>query len=64
MEHIVTASSRPGAIVLDCFAGSGVTGEAAVKHGREFIGIEKDSHWCKRAADRIDGATSQGDLEL
>jgi site-specific DNA-methyltransferase (adenine-specific) len=45
LEHIINASSRPGAVVLDCFAGSGSTLLAAKKLGRDFIGIEIDSHW-------------------
>ena len=45
LEHIINASSRPGAVVLDCFAGSGSTLLAAKKLGRNFIGIEIDSHW-------------------
>lgn len=40
MDHIIQASSRPGDVVLDCFLGSGVTGEAAVANGRRFIGME------------------------
>jgi adenine-specific DNA-methyltransferase len=56
MEHIVALSSRPGDVVLDCFAGSGVTGEAAANLGRSFVGIEKDARWCERAANRINGA--------
>jgi adenine-specific DNA-methyltransferase len=48
MDHIIAASSRPGDLVLDCFLGSGVTGEAAVSLGRRFIGIE--------AGDYIHGA--------
>lgn len=42
MEHIVSTSSRPGAVVLDCFMGSGATGKAALKLGRSFIGMEMD----------------------
>ena len=53
MEHIVTASSRPGAVVLDPFMGSGVTGEAALKHGRNFIGIEADPGYFASASKRI-----------
>ena len=45
LEHIITASSRPGAVVLDCFAGSGSTLVAAKKLGRQYIGIEIDPHW-------------------
>jgi site-specific DNA-methyltransferase (adenine-specific) len=45
LEHIITASSRPGALVLDCFAGSGSTLSAAKRLGRNFIGIEIDPRW-------------------
>jgi len=57
MEHIVKASSRPGAVVLDCFCGSGSTGVAARRLGRDFIGIEIDAKWAARARERI--GTSQ-----
>ena len=53
LEHIIKSSTRPGAVVLDCFTGSGSTGAAAVSLGRNFIGIEIDSHWCAFARDRL-----------
>jgi site-specific DNA-methyltransferase (adenine-specific) len=53
LEHIITASSRPGAVVLDCFAGSGSTLAAAKKLGRQYIGIEIDPHWCDVARGRL-----------
>lgn len=62
MEHIVKASSRPGAVVLDCFMGSGATGVAAVQNGRNFIGIEKSAEWCEKARQRI--SQEAGRLEL
>jgi len=37
VERIITASSPPGGLVMDVFAGSGTTGEAAHKHGRSFV---------------------------
>jgi len=36
LSRIVRASSNPGDHVLDFFAGSGTTGEAAAQHGRRF----------------------------
>ena len=57
MEHIITASSRPGDVVLDPFCGSGVTGIAARKHNRRFIGIERDPSWVETACRRIGAAT-------
>ena len=40
LERIVRCASRPGDWVLDPFAGSGTTLEAAKRLGRNFIGIE------------------------
>ena len=53
MEHIIRASSKPDAVVLDCCCGSGTTGVAAVKLGRSFIGIDKEQHWIDRTRARI-----------
>lgn len=53
LEHIISASSRPGAVVFDAFTGSGAIGQAAVKLGREFIGAEIDPHWQRRASRRV-----------
>lgn len=43
VERIVKMHSRPGDLCLDFFAGSGTLGEAAAKHGREFILIDRNS---------------------
>jgi site-specific DNA-methyltransferase (adenine-specific) len=40
VKRIVLASSRPDDLVLDCFAGSGATGEASLLTGRRFILID------------------------
>lgn len=53
LEHIITASSRPGAVVLDAFMGSGSTGKAARRLERDFIGIEADERWCDYAQQNI-----------
>ena len=45
LRHIITASSRPDAVVLDAFMGSGSAGKAALALGRSFIGIELDPAW-------------------
>jgi site-specific DNA-methyltransferase (adenine-specific) len=41
MRRIVTASSNPGDLVLDFFAGSGTTGIAAAELGRDFLLIDQ-----------------------
>jgi adenine-specific DNA-methyltransferase len=61
MEHIIRASTRPDAVVLDCFAGSGATGEACRNLGRDFIGIEKDEKYAQAARHRL---ASCGDAAL
>ena len=40
LTRIVSASSNPGDLVMDCFAGSGTALEAAAKLGRAWIGID------------------------
>jgi DNA modification methylase len=40
LERIVVASSRPGALVLDPFCGSGTTLAAALTHGRNAVGMD------------------------
>jgi site-specific DNA-methyltransferase (adenine-specific) len=41
LERIVRVHSNPGESVLDFFAGSGTTGEAAAKHGRSFVLVDE-----------------------
>ena len=57
LRHIITASSLPGAVVLDTFMGSGSTGEAALALNRKFIGIELDPAWVAKAAKQLEGIT-------
>ena len=42
LSRIVRASSPPGGLVLDCFAGSGTTGAAALEAGRRFLLIDNN----------------------
>ena len=62
LRHILSASTRPGAVVFDPFAGSGSMGEACHKLGRKFVGVEMcpDNHG--KAARRIKAATAQLDI--
>ena len=54
MEYLCTLTKTPtGGIVLDPFAGSGTTGIACKKTGRDFIGIEKEGEYVKIAEARI-----------
>ena len=42
LERIVKVHSSPGDLVLDFFAGSGTTGEAAARNGRRFLLIDSN----------------------
>jgi len=48
LERIVRVHSQPGDVVLDAFAGSGTSGEAAARNGRGFVLIDQS-----RAAVRV-----------
>ena len=62
MELVVTDYSRPEELVCDPFMGAGTTGVAAVKMGRNFVGIEIDPDAFDIACKRIEQAQRQGDL--
>ena len=53
LERIVKVHSNPGDLVLDFFAGSGTTGEAAAKHGRRFIMVDNSPEAIRVMADRL-----------
>jgi len=42
LERIIRASSNPGDLVLDFFAGSGTTGAACLKLERRFILVDNN----------------------
>ena len=43
LRRIIAASSNPGEVVLDFFAGSGTTGAACLELGRQFILVDSNS---------------------
>ena len=45
LAHIIATSTKPGAVVLDTFMGSGAIGVAATQLGRTFIGVEQSERW-------------------
>jgi site-specific DNA-methyltransferase (adenine-specific) len=58
LERIVRASSPAGGLVLDFFAGSGTTGEAALRVGRRFLLVDNNAEAIavmrRRFAERTD----------
>jgi site-specific DNA-methyltransferase (adenine-specific) len=59
MQWLVCNYTKPGELVFDPFMGSGTTGVACVKTGRNFIGIELDEGYYKIAERRIAEAQMQ-----
>lgn len=62
MRELVTLFTNPSDMILDPFMGSGTTGVAAVKTGRQFVGIEAESKYFEIACERIEEATKQPDM--
>ncbi|WP_326597764.1 DNA-methyltransferase [Streptomyces sp. NBC_01803] len=56
MRQLVRIVPEDGT-VLDPFAGSGTTGAAALRGGRNFIGIEQSAHYAETARTRLRAIT-------
>ena len=56
---MIPIGSDEGDIVLDPYMGSGTTGEACIKTGRKFIGIENNPEFFEMACERIRKAWNQ-----
>ncbi len=65
LTRIILASSNPGDLVLDPFAGSGTSAVACARLGRRFVGFEEDAAnlqvACKRICDELAEERLQGD---
>lgn len=53
MAYLVRTYTLPGQVVLDFACGSGTTGEACLREGRQFIGIESDEDFAAAARARL-----------
>ena len=63
LRRIVAASSDPGDLVLDCFAGSGTTLVAAEELGRPWIGIDSGTEAIATTMRRLaNGSEAMGDF--
>lgn len=49
----ILAGSKEGDTVLDPFSGSGTTGEVALQHGRNYIGLELNPDYAKLSEKRL-----------
>lgn len=63
-EHLIRMyTNREGAVLDNCM-GSGTTGIAAIRCGRDFIGMEKDPDYFRIAQERVESASAQLRLEV
>ncbi|GAB4452462.1 MAG: hypothetical protein Fur0044_47560 [Anaerolineae bacterium] len=63
LARIIEASSNPGDLVLDCFAGSGTTLDVAARLGRRWIGIDNSPEAIKTTLRRFaTGLERMGDF--
>jgi site-specific DNA-methyltransferase (adenine-specific) len=58
IQRIITASSDPGDLVLDFFAGSGTVGEACIKLNRNFVLIDDNPQALQVMRQRLQGDPS------
>lgn len=54
LELIVTTSSNPDSIILDCFCGSGTSLLAAHNNNRKWIGIDESQYAIKATQEKLD----------
>ena len=65
IEPCILAGSKEGDTVLDPFSGSGTTGEVALKHGRNYVGLELNPEYAAISEKRITDAVGMfADLEM
>lgn len=62
MRKLVNLASDIGQVVCDPYMGSGTTGVACIRSGRQFIGIERDPKWFQVAIDRIEAELNRAPL--
>ena len=53
LRHAIVASTYPGDIVLDCFAGSGSVSIAALETNRRTITLEIEEKWVSYLQSRL-----------
>ena len=64
MQYLIRLITPPDGVVLDCFAGSGTTGVAAVKERKKYILIEREEEYIKIIEARVKHAESKIDPTL
>jgi site-specific DNA-methyltransferase (adenine-specific) len=63
LAKIILASTKPGDLIFDPFAGSGTTAVVAKKLGRDFVAIESDEQYCLLAQKRLEMAEADASIQ-
>ena len=63
LAKVILASTDPGDLILDPFAGSGTTAVTAKKLGRNFTAIESEEQYCLFAAKRLEIAETDKSIQ-
>jgi len=63
LAKIILASTKPGDLVLDPFAGSGTTAAVSKKLGRDFVTIDADEHYCLLTLKRLQLAEADRSIQ-
>ena len=63
LAKIILASTNPGDLILDPFAGSGTTAVTAKKLGRDYVAIESDENYCLLAQKRLEMAETDNSIQ-
>lgn len=63
LAKLILASSNPGDVVLDPFAGSGTTSVTAKKLNRHYVGVEQNEQYCVWAEKRLEMAEGDSSIQ-
>jgi modification methylase len=64
LHRVILAATRPGAVVLDPFFGTGTTGVVAKRLGRHYIGVEREHAYVEVARKRLSKVRPVEDVSL
>ena len=64
LYRVIMTTTKPGALILDPFFGTGTTGVVARRLGRHFLGIERNRDYAALARARLEGVEPLAETAL